>query len=113
MVEPGVLLWSMPGQRDPSQTTMTVSMSKKFLDMVDDVCRRVLRGTPRAALVREALEDYLKSKHQIVLPLDDVLPPSRSVGVKHAVVMEEPSKPAAEPRKEVKYSRPSKRRKTS
>ncbi len=67
----------MPGKRDPSQTTMTVSMSKRFLKSVDDVCARTLRGAPRAQIVRDALQDYLERKFGIRLPDDDVVAPSR------------------------------------
>lgn len=67
----------MPGKRDPSQTTITVSMSKRFLDAVDDACHRFLRGAPRAQIVRDALQDYLKHKHGLIISDEDVLPPAR------------------------------------
>lgn len=86
----------MPGKRDPSQTTITVSMSKRFLDAVDDACQRLLRGAPRAQIVRDALQDYLKHKHGLIISDDDVLPPAR--------VMDKKSSAPLPQRKEVTYT---------
>jgi len=68
----------MPGKRDPSQTTITVSMSKRFLRSVDEVCARALRGAPRAQIVRDALQDYLQRKFGIALPDEEVIAPPRT-----------------------------------
>jgi len=110
----GVLLFGMPGKRDISQTTMTVSMSKRFLGMVDDVCRRALRGAPRAQVVRDALQHYLREVHHLSLPDDEVLPPARSGAHRHSVVMESPQSEAATPlppRQEVTYAKPKRAKK--
>lgn len=96
----------MPGKRDPSQTTMTVSMSKRFLKSVDDVCARALRGAPRAQIVRDALQDYLRSKFGIVLPDDEVIAPPRVGAHRHAVTLNDaPSAEPLPPRKPVVYEK--------
>lgn len=105
---PGVLIQAMPAKRDPSQTVITISLSKRLLGKVDDVCQRILRGAPRAQLMRDALQDYLKSKHHVDVEDVDVIPPARTFS--HSV-NEEVSKPAAEQRREVKYEKPKRKRK--
>lgn len=47
----------MPGQRDPSQTVMSVSLHEDLVSAVDDARPA---GVTRAQFVREALRSYLE-----------------------------------------------------
>lgn len=98
----------MPAQRDPSQTIITISLSKNLLKKVDDVCRRLLRGAPRAQLMRDALQDYLKHKHAVDVEDADVSAPPRFQS--HALNETSNTPPVKQPRREVKYSKPQRKK---
>ncbi len=87
-------------------------MSKKLLGLLE-VGRKKLAGVNRSAFVREAIAEKLG---RLGFPVEEevLLPPDRIKGMRHAVVMETPqNKPVTEPRKEVKYDKPKRRRKTT
>lgn len=67
----------MPGKRDPSQTVMSISLSKSLLALVDSARIHKLRGRNRAQFIRDALAEKLASLG-IDVPDDDVLAPDRA-----------------------------------
>jgi hypothetical protein len=87
----------MPGKRDPSQTIMSVSLSRKLLSVVDSARVKKLRGVNRAQFIRDALAEKL-SRMGIDVPLEDIIAPDR------AMVHEEPE--------EYKVTKPTKKRKS-
>lgn len=66
----------MPGKRDPSQTIMSVSLSRKLLSVVDSARVKKLRGVNRAQFIRDALAEKLE-RMGIEVPLEDILAPDR------------------------------------
>lgn len=101
----GVILIPMPGKRDPDQTLMTVSLSKRLLGIVDKT-----RKVNRAQFIRDALAEKLASMG-IPVPCAVLEVPDR-VKVRHEVhrlnvhLNDEASTEPTPPSKPVKYPKP-------